>query len=186
MKTNFVNIEDSLRFLFQNKKYVSSSYHILRDESGDFDDLKESELIGTFAGSENLGLLLRFYDLHDIKCNGEDSELVKKLPFYDILLHFRKSRNLRSFNATNDGITATLDGDFFVDMPQEKIREIYGHQIVYVLGFCGSNYWCQFFSPLVGFKENEPKTWEIFTSSNHRITPTGNLNSKSLFEKFEN
>ena len=84
MKTNLINMEESLRFLFQNKKYVSSTYHILRDESGDFDDEQESTLIGTFANAENLGLLLRFYDLHDIKSNEEETEFIDKMPFYDL------------------------------------------------------------------------------------------------------
>lgn len=184
MKTNLINMEESLRFLFQNKKYVSSTYHILRDESGDFDDEQESTLIGTFANAENLGLLLRFYDLHDIKSNEEETEFIDKMPFYDLVMHFRNSRNVRSLEVANEGMSATLDGDFFVDLPGEKIKEIYGNHIVYVLGFCGSNYWCQFFSPLIGFEENKPSTWEIFTSNNHRITPISNLTTKRLFENY--
>ena len=182
MKKNLINMEESLRFDFQNKKYVSNTYRIVRYEDAEF--FEEESLIRNFANAENLGLLLRFYNLRDIKSIGEDFEFVEKLPFYDLVMHFRNSRNLRSLEVTNDGITATLNYSFFVDLPRERIKEIYGNQIVYILGFCGSNSWCQFFSPLIGFEENNPSTWEVFTSTNHRITPISNLTSKTLFQYF--
>ena len=184
MKTNRINIEESLRFWFQNKKYVSSTYRIVRDENGESADTEDSVLIRGFSKTENLGLLLRFYDLRDINGYSVESELVEKIPFYDLVMHFRNSKNVRSLEVTNDGMSATLDGNFFVDLPEDKIKKIYGNQIVYVLGFCGSNFWCQFFSPLIGFEENKPSTWEIFTSTNHRITPVSNLTTKRLFENF--
>lgn len=184
MKTNLINIEESLRFFFQNKKYVSRNYRIVRDEDDESADTEDSVLIRHFSTAENLGLLLRFYDLRDIYGYSVESELVEKIPFYDLVMHFRNSRNVRSLDVTNEGMSATLDGDFFVDLPLDKIKKIYGNQIVYVLGFCGSNYWCKFFSPLIGFEENKPVTWEIFTSTNHRITPVSNLTTKRLFENF--
>ncbi len=177
-------MEEAFRFDFQNKKYISSTYRIVRDEDGESFNTEDSVLIRQFSKAENLGLLLRFYDLRDIEGYSVESELVEKIPFYDLVMHFRNSRNVRSLEVTNDGMTATLDGSFFVDLPIEKIKNIYGNKIVYVLGFCGSNFMCQFFSPLIGFEENKPLTWEIFTSTNHRITPISNLTSKRLFETF--
>ena len=36
MKKNLINMEESLRFDFQNKKYVSNTYRIVRYEDAEF------------------------------------------------------------------------------------------------------------------------------------------------------
>ena len=76
MKTNRINIEESLRFWFQNKQYTSSTYRIVRDENGESADTEDSVLIKGFSKTENLGLLLRFYDLRDINSYSVEIELV--------------------------------------------------------------------------------------------------------------
>jgi hypothetical protein len=185
MKINLKNSETSLRFLFQNESFRSSGYEIFRNESGDYDDEDDSSLITTFAKTENLGLVVRFYDEGDLKYSETDSQVVKRLPYSDVIVNFRNSNNLKSLEVTEEGIAAHLNGIFVVDLSIEVIKEFYGHHVAYVLGFCGGNQYCHFLSFIEGYVENQPNTWKVFTSSNHLITLRSNLQSKFFLDGIE-
>lgn len=177
---NLKNQEFAFRIDFENKIYNSHGFYLgtLDDASLikkiclDDDEINEGIYL---HHCKNKGLLIRFYDPRHLLKSFKDNSF-ENIPYQDLLLKFEGSNSVKHFEQSAAGFSVHINGYYYVDLPIDNFF-VEEANVGVIMGFYGSYYNSCFFSPLVGYDESDPHTWQMLSRSGHRIKVFNNLRS---------